>query len=72
MYTPPERRGCGYASTCVAALSQRLLDSGYRRCFLFTDLANPISNRLYRRLGYQLVGNAEELNFIAPEQASFT
>src|ERR671932_2648937 len=44
VYTPPEHRRRGYASACVAALSQLLLDGSRRFCFLFTDLANPTSN----------------------------
>jgi predicted GNAT family acetyltransferase len=57
VYTPPARRGQGYATALVAYLSQWLLDSGYARCFLFTDLANPTSNRMYRRIGYRPVGD---------------
>jgi uncharacterized protein len=41
VYTPPELRGRGYASACVAALSQQLLDNGWQFCALYTDLANP-------------------------------
>jgi predicted GNAT family acetyltransferase len=63
VYTPREFRGRGYASACVAALSQRLLDSGRKFCFLNTDLANPISNRIYERIGYCRVGEAENYSF---------
>jgi predicted GNAT family acetyltransferase len=52
VYTPPDARSRGYASACVAALSQRLLDEGLERCCLYTDLANPTSNAVYRRLGF--------------------
>jgi predicted GNAT family acetyltransferase len=55
VYTPPRLRGRGYASACVAEVSQRALDRGYRFCFLFTDLSNPVSNSIYQRLGYQQV-----------------
>lgn len=55
VYTPPEHRQQGYASSCVAALSQTLLDKGNKYCFLFTDLANPISNSIYQKIGYQPV-----------------
>lgn len=55
VYTPPEHRGRGYASACVAALSQLLLDGGRRFCFLFTDLANPTSNHIYQTIGYEPV-----------------
>lgn len=63
VYTPPEHRGRGYASACVAALSQRLLDDGRRRCFLFTDLANPTSNTVYQRLGYRPVTDVDQWAF---------
>ncbi len=63
VYTPPERRGRGYASACVAALSQRMLDSGRRHCFLFTDLANPTSNRIYQAIGYRPVCDVDEYRF---------
>jgi predicted GNAT family acetyltransferase len=52
VYTPPALRGRGYAGACVSALSARLHDAGHRS-ILYTDLANPISNRLYRRIGYR-------------------
>jgi predicted GNAT family acetyltransferase len=55
VYTPPEQRGQGYASTLTAHVSQRALDAGYRYCFLFTDLANPTSNAIYQAIGYQPV-----------------
>jgi predicted GNAT family acetyltransferase len=63
VYTPPERRGRGYASACVAALSQFLLDSGHQRCFLNTDLANPTSNKIYQAIGYRPVGDALQVRF---------
>ena len=54
-YTPKEQRGRGYASSCTAATSQRLLDEGRRFCFLYTDLANSTSNAIYQRIGYEPV-----------------
>jgi len=53
VYTPPQFRNRGYASIAVATLSQQLLDAGRRACFLYTDLANPVSNAVYRRIGYE-------------------
>ncbi|HEY5005336.1 MAG TPA: GNAT family N-acetyltransferase [Ktedonobacteraceae bacterium] len=55
VYTPPEERGHGYASNCVAALSQLLLDQGRQYCSLFTNLANPTSNSIYQKIGYRAV-----------------
>ena len=63
VYTPPEHRKHGYASACVAVLSQLLLDEGYRYCFLFTDLANPTSNRIYNAIGYKPVCDVGEYEF---------
>jgi uncharacterized protein len=64
VYTPPAFRGCGYASACIAALSRLLLDSGRRYCFLFTDLSNQTSNRIYQRVGYQPVVDVDEYRFV--------
>jgi uncharacterized protein len=63
VYTPPELRGRGYASALTAALTQRLLDGGLRFCFLFTDLANPTSNSIYQRIGYEPVGDVDQWTF---------
>ncbi len=64
VYTPPELRGRGYASALVAALSQLLLDGGKSFCCLFTDLANPVSNRIYARLGFERVGDFRYDRFV--------
>jgi predicted GNAT family acetyltransferase len=63
VYTPPERRGNGYASACVAALSRRQLDAGKRFCTLFADLGNPTSNALYQRVGYRPIADFVEIRF---------
>jgi GNAT superfamily N-acetyltransferase len=62
VYTPPEKRKHGYAAACVHALSKHLRDSGYR-CILYTDLANPTSNSIYRRIGYRAVAEALRYRF---------
>jgi predicted GNAT family acetyltransferase len=53
VYTPPAHRGRGYASALVAAISQLSLDRGAAACCLYTDLANPTSNRIYLAVGYR-------------------
>ena len=55
VYTPPEWRRHGYATACVAELSGLLLRRGFEMCVLYTDLANPTSNAVYTRIGYQPV-----------------
>jgi len=63
VYTPPDQRGHGYASACVAALSQSLLDDGARFCTLYTDLANPTSNKIYQNVGYRPVEDCSMITF---------
>jgi predicted GNAT family acetyltransferase len=63
VYTPPEHRGRGYASNLVAALTQKLLAEGRRFCFLYTDLANPTSNKIYYALGYRPVCDNLRIDF---------
>lgn len=56
VYTPPGRRGRGYATALVAEMSRLALSEGRQGCTLFTDLANPTSNRIYERIGYVRIG----------------
>ena len=65
VYTPPERRGRGYASALTAAASQDQLDRGRRFVFLFTDLANPTSNSIYQAIGYEAVCDVDQYRFVA-------
>jgi len=55
VYTPPEQRGQGYATSCVAELTRAKLADGAELCCLYTDLANPVSNAIYMRIGYRRV-----------------
>ncbi len=54
VFTPKEQRGRGLASYVVAELTRRGLEAGHRMC-LFTDRANPTSNKIYEALGYHPV-----------------
>ena len=54
VFTPREHRGRGIASTAVAQVSKLLRDSGEQAC-LFTDQANPTSNKIYEAIGYRRV-----------------
>ncbi len=64
VYTPPEHRGRGYGSAVTAAVSAERLAAGRRFCFLYTDLANPVSNKIYVRMGYRRVCDSLELRFV--------
>lgn len=67
VYTPPERRSRGYASSAVAAAARRLLGAGAGRCMLFTDVANPTSNRIYAAVGFRRCADWEWYGFPAGE-----
>lgn len=62
VYTPPEHRTHGYASACVAELSRAALVDGHR-CILYTDLGNPTSNSIYRKIGYSAVAEGLRYSF---------
>lgn len=63
VYTPAESRGHGYGSAVTAAATQAALADGASGVCLYTDLANPVSNAIYARLGYIPVGDEVELTF---------
>jgi ribosomal protein S18 acetylase RimI-like enzyme len=63
VYTPEEYQRMGYATTCVGALSERLLNEGFEFCSLNTNVENPISNSIYMKIGYESVGDAMEYHF---------
>ena len=67
VYTPPDLRRQGFASAVTASLSQHLLDQGRKFCFLFTDLLNPTSNKIYQQVGYRPVSDVDRYDFITKE-----
>ncbi len=67
VYTPPEHRRRGYGSAVTAATTRLLLDRGHRFVFLFTDLANPTSNHIYREIGYAPVADFGVYTFSSQE-----
>jgi predicted GNAT family acetyltransferase len=68
VYTPAPLRGRGYASAVTAALTQSELAAG-NLCFLYTNLSNPTSNKIYQALGYQPVCDVDEWRFASPPLA---
>ncbi len=63
VYTPPQFRRRGYAGGAVAAACRQALSDGAERCMLFTDLANPTSNKIYAEVGFRRVADWEEHAF---------
>lgn len=52
VYTRPEFRGMGLSRQAVTFLTEYLLERG-KLAYLFVDQSNPISNHLYRTIGYE-------------------
>ncbi|MBI2244122.1 MAG: GNAT family N-acetyltransferase [Nocardioides sp.] len=68
VYTPSLHRGRGYAGAAVAEVSRQYVEQGVR-CCLFTDQANPTSNRIYQALGYEAVVDMANLVITTPGPA---
>jgi predicted GNAT family acetyltransferase len=60
VYTPPEYRTRGYATACVARLTQHLFDEGRIFCCLYTDVANRVSNIVYQKIGYRPISEVSD------------
>lgn len=63
VYTPAHLRGSGYASAIVHTLTQHILNSGFASAGLFTEKVNPISNLIYKRIGYVADGEFSDVEF---------
>ncbi|MGW9188190.1 GNAT family N-acetyltransferase [Streptomyces rubiginosohelvolus] len=61
VFTPPEFRGRGYGAAVTAESSRAALAEGAAEVLLFTDLANPTSNGVYLRIGYEPVADRVQL-----------
>lgn len=54
VYTPPQERAKGYATLLVAHIANYCLEElNLKLCTLITDRANPISNSVYKRIGFE-------------------
>ena len=63
VYTPPQHRGKGYATSLVSGLSRSLLGRGNQFCFLYANAENPVSCGLYRKIGYYEICLHDEISF---------
>jgi len=68
VFTPPQHRRQNYASALVGELSRELFDQGKRAVFLTTDAANPISNSIYRKIGYLPTAEHYHFDFLPPPE----
>ena len=62
VYTPPEHRRHGYAGALTSHVSANILAGGNQAC-LYTDLANPTSNKIYHQAGYRPVADFVDVKF---------
>jgi predicted GNAT family acetyltransferase len=67
VYTPPQFRQKGYATSCVTSLCRGILRGGYEFCTLYTDQANPVSNSIYRKIGFCEICDSVMYTFSKPE-----
>ena len=63
VYTPPERRGHGYAGAVTAACCADALARDAERVVLFTDLDNPAPNKVYQRIGFHPIADHRVVKF---------
>lgn len=63
VYTPPKYRERGFASAVTAAATASAQQAGARQVVLFTDLASPVPNAIYPRLGFRPVHDAVNIEF---------
>lgn len=60
VYTKPEFRGRGFAAALVAYISELIFQKG-KIPSLYTDLANPSSNKAYKNVGFVERGRVDEI-----------
>ncbi len=63
VYTPPQHRRRGYGAAVTATCTDDALRQGADHVALFTDLANPVSNSIYQRIGYRPVCDRKAIGF---------
>jgi RimJ/RimL family protein N-acetyltransferase len=64
VYTPSEHRRHGYAAGVTWAAAHEALARGAEHVVLHTDLANPTSNAIYRRIGFRPVHDVTVFEFV--------
>ena len=69
VYTPDEHRGNGYAAAITSVLTATLVRRG-SRVMLYADAANPTSNGVYRRIGFQAIDEVVRVDFLASAHTS--
>ena len=63
VFTPVDRRGHGYGSAITAAAAALARSRGVDDVVLFADLANPTSNGIYQKIGFEPVADNVRFEF---------
>jgi hypothetical protein len=63
VFTPRDQRANGYGAAVTAAAAQLAHTSGTPDVVLFADLANPTSNGVYQRIGFEGVDDSVRIDF---------
>jgi predicted GNAT family acetyltransferase len=64
VFTPLTPRGHGYGSAVTAAAADLARRTGTPDVVLFADLANPVSNAIYQRIGFEPVLDSVRIDFV--------
>ena len=67
MFTPVDCRGHGYGSAITAAAAALAKRRGVADVVLFADLANPTSNGIYQKIGFEAVADSVRFEFVTVE-----
>ena len=63
VYTPEEHRRNGYSTTLVHSLAKRILDDGNPYCVVHTNADDPISNQMYKNIGFEHIADMKDIVF---------
>jgi predicted GNAT family acetyltransferase len=66
VYTRADKRGHGFGSAVTAAAANWAYAAGAKDVVLFADLANPVSNTIYQRIGFRSVIDFTRIDFTQP------
>lgn len=64
IYSDALKRNQGYGLAITHYLSKHILSLGYEYVTLFVDLSNPISNRVYQKLGFKVISSQYDFRLI--------
>jgi ribosomal protein S18 acetylase RimI-like enzyme len=63
VYTEKKSRGLGFGIAVAHYLSKIAFEMGYHYVSLYVDKSNPISNRVYRKVGFNVIMDQSDYRF---------